>query len=252
MMRPSTRTFMWDDPTDERWMDIQNYPERVLKTYTEDQAGKDIREEDVARPLNQVWAMNGEDEATIGTNSNMGCPTYGNCWYCFSSGPVNMRCQFCKRRDCGFAVMYFSSKDNDDVRIVDAQFISKWFGANHQPAKADRMAYFLTIRRVRLHLDHLRDYFRHKYQGTFSEGCELESMIDRRQNGFLELLEEANRLIRLCYGPHEEYQKEEERWKAKYGQEECDRMDEEAENMVSNESYFNLFTAMAYGHIKHP
>jgi hypothetical protein len=48
-----------------------------------DQEGQDIRDEDMVRPINHRWCYHGGDEtSTWKLKSWARCPTYGSCQYC--------------------------------------------------------------------------------------------------------------------------------------------------------------------------
>ena len=124
------------------WDGNPKQPMYVLKTYTTDQKGKDIQEKDVIRPRNKVFEERGEYTTNRfdHSNSSLCCPTYGNCPTCFNSGPVNKFCSKCNNAECGYVVMYWPYLKESDARIVDAQFLSNYFDAEHENAKADRMS----------------------------------------------------------------------------------------------------------------
>ena len=69
-------------------------PVMINKNYTPDQEGQDIRDEDVVRPRNHMWAR-GDEIATWRALSDDRCPTYGSCVKCFKSGPYGRLCNNC-------------------------------------------------------------------------------------------------------------------------------------------------------------
>ena len=71
-----------------------NGKQYIMKGYTEDQAGQDIRAEDVIQAANLVWYMRAEIR-TWQDKTTAGIPTYGNCTKCYWGGPVGMVCTHC-------------------------------------------------------------------------------------------------------------------------------------------------------------
>ena len=110
--------------------------------YTADQAGLDIRREDVVRPDNHRFITKDEyEDESWYLRSRPGIPTYGNCTNCYKSGPVGKGCN-----ECGNApnledgYVYKIARDTDGVQVVyDAMAVAAIFGRGHETAKADRM-----------------------------------------------------------------------------------------------------------------
>ena len=66
----------------------------IVVRYTEDQAGQDIRDEDVIQAENSVWYTKAEIK-TWRDKTTAGIPTYGNCVNCYWGGPVGLKCTHC-------------------------------------------------------------------------------------------------------------------------------------------------------------
>jgi hypothetical protein len=61
--------------------------------YTDDQKGKDIRDEDVVRVSNGKWIAQHSTETGSWKEKSTGrCPTYGTCSFCFKAGPTGKKC----------------------------------------------------------------------------------------------------------------------------------------------------------------
>ena len=114
----------------------------INKHYTADQAGLDIRREDVVRPDNHRFTTKEEYEyESWYLRSRPAIPTYGNCTNCYKSGPVGKGCN-----ECGNAAnledgyVYKIARDTEGVQVIyDAMAVAAIFGRGHETAKADRM-----------------------------------------------------------------------------------------------------------------
>jgi len=96
---------------------------------------KKIPDELVIRaPNGRYWDRRNENECKQLRRSTGRCPTYGNCDRCSGSGPVGMYCQVCKDPYYGYNVMYYDSQRY----IIDAEWFSRFMGATHMDAFADR------------------------------------------------------------------------------------------------------------------
>jgi hypothetical protein len=63
-------------------------PSHIVVSYTTDQEGQDIKDEDGVRSMNHRWCYQGGDEtSTWKLKSRAICPTYGSCEDCMKSGP---------------------------------------------------------------------------------------------------------------------------------------------------------------------
>ena len=68
--------------------------EYIVRYYTEDQAGMDIRKEDVLQAKNGMYYTPQEIEAWKVKNMQM----YGNCERCCRSGPIGTKCSQCEEK----------------------------------------------------------------------------------------------------------------------------------------------------------
>jgi hypothetical protein len=92
----------------------------------------DIFEEDVVRPTNKIWCRTGSEETrTWRLKSSAGCPTYGSCDFCFSSGPVGKRCSKCPEAGFYLVVLY-------QYYVLDSVALADVMERGHEVAKANR------------------------------------------------------------------------------------------------------------------
>ncbi len=116
-------------------------PQRMLVTYTDDQKGQDIREEDVVRPFNHVWSGKySHNDDDWGAKSKAECPTYGSCQHCYRSGPVGMFC-YEHREETPKLTQYMIVRVYHHLHgfiILDSINIAEMLGVGHETAKADR------------------------------------------------------------------------------------------------------------------
>ena len=118
----------------------------ILRGYTEDQAGQDIRAEDVIQADNLVWYTWAKRKAWK-EKTTAGVPTYGNCTDCYWGGPVGMVCTHCKGKDekkPTYQVLQVGDK------LLDSRWVTKFFKKGHEVAKADRKHRWLRTGSVRL------------------------------------------------------------------------------------------------------
>ena len=113
--------------------------QRIVVAYTEDQEGKDIRDEDVARAENGLLFTEQEVDR-FRLRSNARCPTYGSCEYCYKAGPVGLKCEDCDGIGT-YKIVFAHPHDNERYarRIVDSERLAKLFHRPIQIAKADRV-----------------------------------------------------------------------------------------------------------------
>jgi hypothetical protein len=71
-----------------------NPSEIINVNYTPYQEGKEIRQEDVVRPMNRKITTT-KEVAKWKEISRSRAPTYGSCEYCFRNGPLGKRCNQC-------------------------------------------------------------------------------------------------------------------------------------------------------------
>ena len=69
----------------------------IVWNYAEDQAGMDIRKEDVEQARNGMYYTSQEIE-TWKVKNTQDLPTYGNCERCCRSGPIGTECSQCEER----------------------------------------------------------------------------------------------------------------------------------------------------------
>ena len=106
----------------------------IVVRYTEDQAGQDIRDEDVIQAENSVWYTKAEIK-TWRDKTTAGIPTYGNCVNCYWGGPVGLKCTHCDGKiikDPTYQVHELRRK------ILDSRWVTGYFERGHDVAKADR------------------------------------------------------------------------------------------------------------------
>ena len=116
------------------------WPEqRIVVAYTDDQEGKDIKDEDVVRAENGLFYTE-EEIGRFRKRSRARCPTYGSCEYCYKAGPVGLKCDDCDGIGT-YKVVYAHPQEDKRYarRIVDSEQLAKWFNRSTQIAKADRM-----------------------------------------------------------------------------------------------------------------
>ena len=107
----------------------------IVVSYTPDQAGQPIRDEDIIRADNGMFFT--QDEiAHFRDRSRMTCPTYGTCTGCWKAGPVGKRCNDCDDDNVGFKVVFIGVGIG---RIVDSEFIARFFNKGIEQALADRL-----------------------------------------------------------------------------------------------------------------
>ena len=63
----------------------------IVRNYTEDQAGMDIRKEDVVQARNG-WYYTSQEIETWKVKNTQDMPTYGNCGRCGQGGPIGSEC----------------------------------------------------------------------------------------------------------------------------------------------------------------
>jgi hypothetical protein len=104
----------------------------IVRGYKNDMAGMDIPH------IRRVDSEHGRlymarEELAFILDRTTACPTYGVCYWCFGSGPTNMHCQVCRKEEHTYKTLV-----NDDRTIINAQWVSNFFGTTHLIAKADR------------------------------------------------------------------------------------------------------------------
>ena len=123
--KPLKNNMCTEGPNNERY---------IVTRYTEDQAGQDIRDEDVIQAENSVWYTKAEIK-TWRDKTTAGIPTYGNCVNCYWGGPVGLKCTHCDGKiikDPTYQVHELRRK------ILDSRWVAGYFERGHDVAKADR------------------------------------------------------------------------------------------------------------------
>jgi hypothetical protein len=131
----------------------------IVQKYTDNMKGQDIP---------QKWVVNSrhgrlytEAEAMyFFENSTAGCPTYGVCDWCSGSGPTNMHCQVCKDSKRTYKIL-----KTDDHTIIDAKWVSRFFGMMHLVAKADRTHNWMDQQRHAVAMDNVKFFVHERWNG---------------------------------------------------------------------------------------
>ncbi len=122
-----------------------NRPLRIIKGYTDDQEGKDIRDEDVVRPSNGKYTKQGSPETNSWQQKSTGrCPTYGTCSFCFKAGPTGKKCP-CTNGD--YLILFYRRY------IINSITFGEMFGEELEVAKADRMQNWIRTPMMQLNSD---------------------------------------------------------------------------------------------------
>ena len=99
---------------------------------TDEQEDDDILEENVVRPDNHKWCVQGgEKTATWILKSTECCPTYGYCILCYISGPVGKTCM--THMDMTYRVILTSRQ-----YILDSKTLAAVIGMGLEITKANR------------------------------------------------------------------------------------------------------------------
>ena len=117
----------------------ENDMPRILTNYTPDQEGKDIKEQDVVRPLNHRYCqrytgIHDEELKSWRLKSNARTATYGTCCGCMKRGPLGMYCMKCVNQGVktGYKIFIHDKKILDSITLADI------FKQGHEVARADR------------------------------------------------------------------------------------------------------------------
>ena len=115
-----------------------NLPVYIVPNYTVDQAGQEIREENVVRPDNRKWsARDAADVREWRQRTTAGCPTYGSCCCCYRSGPVGKTCIDC-------TIEIYQVLIPGRRYIIDSITLAAVLNKGHEIAKADHMCNWLV------------------------------------------------------------------------------------------------------------
>ena len=132
-------------PTPFEQDEIPNRSQRIVKGYTDDQEGKDIRDEDVVRPSNGKYTKQGSPETNSWQHKSTGrCPTYGTCSFCFKAGPTGKKCT-CTYGN--YLILFYRG------HVVDSITLGEMFGEELEVAKADRMQNWIRTPMMQLNSD---------------------------------------------------------------------------------------------------
>jgi hypothetical protein len=143
-----------------------NVPTMINKNYTLDQEGQDIRDEDVVRPRNHLWARTDEIK-TMKVLSADRCPTYGSCVRCFRSGPYGRLCSNCNEDNVTLQknglhyVILMKRSERGATAVLDSITLSMIFRAGHETARADREIRWLKTP-LRWYDDTMLDRYLHR------------------------------------------------------------------------------------------
>jgi hypothetical protein len=108
----------------------------IIVNHAADQEGQDIRDEDVAQPLNHRHAC----QHAIGEikkwklKSNPRCPTHGSCMRCMKIRPAGRSCDDCQ--EGGHQSRHVILMNNQ--RILDSVALAQMLKQGQETAKADR------------------------------------------------------------------------------------------------------------------
>jgi hypothetical protein len=112
---------------------MMNPPEIINVNYTPDQEGKEIRQEDVVRPMNRkIKTM--KEVAKWKEISRSCAPTYGSCEYCFRSGPLGKRCNRCNNGEYEAILLLV---EGGVIATLDSITMSEIMGQGHKVCLAD-------------------------------------------------------------------------------------------------------------------
>jgi hypothetical protein len=92
-------------------------PDDILMDYDESMGEVVIPDNKVIRPVNR-WCYTNLDPVHWGENSIDGCPTYGVCRVCCSSGPTERRCVKCEVDSVVYVCMSITLKDDKGEEIT--------------------------------------------------------------------------------------------------------------------------------------
>ena len=117
---------------------------RVVRSYTEEQAGQDIvRPEDVMRPINKKWCYQqvpqiDSDSHTWTQKSRARRPTYGSCLSCMKAEHVGKLCDECMDEKTNKRYHYWMMGHGEGkMKILDSITLAKIFMAGQETTKAD-------------------------------------------------------------------------------------------------------------------
>jgi hypothetical protein len=107
----------------------------IMVDFREDLLGQVLPDAATVRAPNGRWWRQ-QDLNILYEKSMLRCPTYGTCQHCLSSGPMNSYCRVCASFTHGYEQLVITR--NGVRRMIDAEWVSRFFGRPHLPAMADR------------------------------------------------------------------------------------------------------------------
>ena len=126
-----------EGPDDERY---------IIQRCTQDQAGQDIRDEDVIQAANSVWYTKAEIK-TWWDKTTAGIPTYANSTNCYWGGPVGLKCTHCD----GKIIKNLKYQVRESIgKTLDLRWVAGYFERGHDVAKADRKHRWIRTGTVQL------------------------------------------------------------------------------------------------------
>ena len=172
-------------------------PGYIVRSYSVKQAGQPIQENQVVRAGNGRF-FGRDDPRSFSVLSSARCPTYGNCSYCWRSGPLNMQCLYCND-DGNIYTYFYINHPKGGKCILDAEYMAQLVGKgdDHVVALADRqydwdrdhsqrLTYDMLMMRVpksrkqeALHLTSDRDKYILLCYGRMNEGEKMQSQGGR-------------------------------------------------------------------------
>jgi hypothetical protein len=93
------------------------YEEYVVMNYSTDQKGRDIKDEDIVRPLNHRYSLFGSNETHSWRRlSTAAAPTYGTCVECMRAGPLAQVCNECNSHTAVYMILVSELFDDSIIQ----------------------------------------------------------------------------------------------------------------------------------------
>jgi hypothetical protein len=165
----------------------------IITRYTNKMQGKDIPWEWVVRSENGRYFYK-DEVIRFREKSTASCPTYGLCSWCFGSGPTGMHCQKCRKND----KFYKMVQKRRDKKLLDAGWISRYFGTAHLVAKADRTYDGSAIPIEVIGLDDVYEFINERWEnralmtGFIHEGRRIENMTEDHERAKVHLFDDGS------------------------------------------------------------
>jgi hypothetical protein len=128
----------------------------IVTAFEEEMRGKKIPDKMVVKAANGRWFTE-QEKIDFQMKSTPRCPTYGVCTVCLSSGPVHMLCQKCKEEGRRY---YIPRIGGVCGKLLDAEWISRFFGTTHVDVRADKAQNWLTQKIWDLSERKIEDYIK--------------------------------------------------------------------------------------------